>query len=162
MKRFLRVVTAAAVMLFPAAARSEPTFPPVVDTFIGAPGRVEAMYPDPSMPGCHLCHVNGSTGGLPVTKFGALLGINQTVPTPDELQAALDSLNMTDPRALDDLKMSMDPNEDGSIAGLPQPNYGCGLSSRTPASGSSGACGLLLGVTFVASWQRGRRARLRD
>jgi hypothetical protein len=160
MKRLVRNVAAALVLICPAVARSEPTFPPIVDSFIDEPGRVEAMFPDSDPPGCHLCHVNGSTGGLPLTTFGSSLGIQSTVPTTDELMAALSALQSSNPRELDDLKMSKNPNDDQAAVAdtLPVPDYGCALASeRAPLRSSHWL--LLVGLVVAGGRRRSTRPR---
>jgi len=161
MKRLVRNVAAALVLICPAVARSEPTFPPIVDSFIDEPGRVEAMFPDSDPPGCHLCHVNGSTGGLPLTTFGSSLGIHATVPTTDELMAALTALQSSNPRELDDLKMSKNPNDDqAAIADtLPVPDYGCAVASGPAPSWSPAPWLLLVGLVVAGGRRRATRRR---
>jgi hypothetical protein len=160
MKRLVRNVAAALVLASPAVARSEPTFPPIVDSFIDEPGRVEAMFPATNPPGCDLCHVNGSTGGLPLTTFGSSLGIQSTVPTTDELMAALSALQSSNPRELDDLKMSKNPNDDQAAVAdaLPVPDYGCALAPERAPSWSSGQWLVLVGLAIAGGRRRATRS----
>jgi hypothetical protein len=161
MKRLVRNRAAAIVLTCPAVARSQPTFPPIVDSFIDEPGRVEAMFPDPVLAGCHLCHVNGSTGGLPLTTFGSSLEIHATAPTTDELMVALTALQSSNPRELDDLKMSKNPNEDPAAVAdtLPVPDYGCAVASGRAPLWSSGPWLLLVGLVVAGGRRRATRLR---
>jgi hypothetical protein len=129
------VATWAGALAWACAANAEPDFPAAVDGFLMKNGLVEQTFPNTNPKGCDLCHQNGASGGKPLTAFGASLQITDTSPTPSELNAALDRLAGS--RALEDLKMGMDPNQDTlAFSSDSTPQYGCGsIAAGRPTSG---------------------------
>ncbi|MCL2448965.1 MAG: hypothetical protein FWD17_08470, partial [Polyangiaceae bacterium] len=94
----------------------------------------------------------GSLGGTPLTPFGSALGIDSTAPTDAQLQAALGMMQQTNPRALDDLRMGQDPNNDpAALGGDPVPEYGCGsiATSPRPALATLVAWAALVGLGVI-------------
>jgi hypothetical protein len=142
------------LLLSTTTAHAEPTFPAVVDTFLKQPGWVEGLFADSSPPGCHLCHVNGALGGLPLKRFGAALNLQSTAPSDGQLQAALTALAAADPRAISDLEMGKDPNADQeALSGDPLVQYGC--ASITPGrTEAAGGAALLVTLALAAHARR--------
>jgi hypothetical protein len=157
--RAVGALCAVCTMICALPASAEPSFPKDVDTFIMQPGLVEGLFPDSSQPGCHLCHVNGSLGQLPLTPFGTALRIQSTAPSDGELQAALGTLSSTNPRAFMDLEMGQDPNQDPTaLSGDPVPQYGCGSIAAGHAGGLD-AAGLVIGLAALTLLGRSGRRR---
>jgi hypothetical protein len=136
-------------------AAAEPNFPATVDAFIMQPGLVEGLFSDTNPPGCRLCHQNGAVGGVPLTAFGTALGIQSTAPSADELTAALKQLQGTNPRAIQDLEMGMNPNSDpAALSDDPVPEYGCASISGEPARNGQDLASLaFLGLVVLWVWR---------
>jgi hypothetical protein len=147
----------AAALLAPSGASASPTFPGVVDTYIGMPSQAQTICPPD---GCHLCHVN-ETGNLPNVRFGNLVasyGAQQEMP--NSLVAALAAVEANDPQYIADLKAGTNPNDDTTMAAAtnidPQPVYGCGsISASRTAPGGVGVT--LVGVLVALRMRRRRR-----
>jgi hypothetical protein len=131
-------------------------FPAEIDTHLALPaGAIENLAPPD---GCHLCHVNGSTGGDPLTRFGTLMKSNGAVKyVNSSVDGALDALKSSSPRLIDDLKNRINPNDDpdAGAGGLganvdPVPQYGCGsISAGTPNAWSGGLVAAALAASLV-------------
>jgi hypothetical protein len=141
-------------------ARATPDFPAAVEQALMIPAGTIASKVDPP-DGCHLCHVNGSAGGDPLTSFGNLMKANGAVEYEASGTAgpAIAVIEAMDPRFIADIKNGMDPNRDPNAASTntdPAPQYGCG--SIAPGMPRAPAGGAIVGVLALAS-RRGRRRR---
>lgn len=113
-----------------------PSFPGDVDQFLMMPGLVEKLFPMTmtSAPGCNLCHLDG--GGSELGPFGNSLGLSPSTVSDPALFSALASLESTNPRGLDDLKMGINPNTDPAfLSADPSPQYGCTIGSSRREAG---------------------------
>jgi hypothetical protein len=135
-------------------ARATPDFPAQVEQCLSLDAGELAAQVDPPC-GCHLCHVNGCAGGLPLTDFGTLMQAKGALPLEAAETAcpALNSIQVAYPQLIADIKAGIDPNADIADSG---PRYGCDLI-RGAAKQSVGA--MFFGACCVLSFARWRRAR---
>lgn len=139
-------------------ARATPDFPGMLDEDLKlSPGWVETKVDPPD--GCHLCHVNGSQGGTPLTAFGTLMQNDGAVPyeASSTAEAALAAIQAMSPKAITDIENGTDPNSDPTaLGGDPLPAYGCG--SVAPGVPTGRADAIVLGAV-VCVLQLARRSR---
>ncbi len=163
-KASVGLVLVVAAMWAPRASASA-TFPAQVDTDLNLPANwVEHMVARPD--GCLMCH-QIEMGGFGTTNgFGAEMKRNGAVGTaPRTLAAALQAIEASDPLAIDDIKMGLNPNHDpkwlsGSTTADPVPTYGCGSVSRGRPNrvGVVALLGSLLALFVARTASRRRRA----
>jgi hypothetical protein len=158
-RAFLAVFAFLGALAVSGIAHATPDFPPFVDQYLmlSDGGTLEAKVDPPD--GCHLCHVNGSQGGTPLTAFGTLMQNNGAVPYEAESTAgpALQALESEAPRAVADIEKGIDPNADpNALTNDPVPGYGCSTASRGPPTG---AAGIVLFGAFALAFRLARRNR---
>lgn len=157
-KNLLAAFVLVGVLVASGTARATPDFPPALDQdlMLGT-GWVETKVDPPD--GCHLCHVNGSQGGTPLTSFGTIMQNNGAVPYEAEATAgaALAAIQSADPRAIADIEKGADPNTDPTaLTRDPVPEYGCNSVSPGFPSGEGGL--VLLGA-LALTFRLARRSR---
>jgi hypothetical protein len=134
-------------------AEASTTFPAAVDQALMLSGAdtVENKFQPPNM-GCLLCHVTPAGGDGTNNTFGSALKRAGAVGgNPNTVGPALSQLESQTPRAIDDIEMGVNPNDDPeSLQGLPpQPLHGCSV-------GASGArheeawCASLVALALLA------------
>jgi hypothetical protein len=140
------------VMAWSGHAAASSTFPAAVDQHLKltGPDTVEARVAPKD--GCLLCHVTESGGFGTNNTFGLALKRAGAVGTePNTVGPALDMLESQVPRAIDDIEMGINPNNDPeSLQGtLPQPEYGCSVGA--PATrGEEAWCSALVAFALLA------------
>jgi hypothetical protein len=152
-----------AVWSGPAAAST--SFPAAVDQtlMLSAADTVESKF-QPTGMGCLLCHMTPAGGNGTNNTFGSALKRAGAVGgNPNTVGPALDQLESQTPRAIDDIRMGIDPNDDPeSLQGLPpQPLHGCSVGA--PAVRHEEAwCASFVALALLA-WSRlgGRSASAR-
>jgi hypothetical protein len=154
-KASLAVAASLWVFAFSARASATASFPGEIDTHLGLDAGAISNIAPPD--GCHLCHVNGSAGGDPLTQFGTLMKSSGAVKYENAtVDGALDAIQVSNPNLIYDLKNGTDPNHDpdaGAVNLGLAPHYGCGSVSRGRASGWSAA---LLAAAMAAGLARRR------
>jgi MYXO-CTERM domain-containing protein len=161
MKTALTVAAVLTALALCADAHATPDFPGAVEMALMLPAGTIASKVDPP-DGCHLCHVNGSQGGDPLTAFGTLMKANGAVAFQAGATAAtaLSAIQSMDPQTIADLKMGVDPNSDMSVTSTdPVPEYGC--ASRVAARGHAGWPAAALVMAAMAGVRRRRRSSSR-
>jgi hypothetical protein len=148
------------VMAWSGHAAASSSFPAAVDEHLKLTGAdtVEARVAPKD--GCLLCHVTESGGFGTNNAFGLALKRAGAVGTePNTVGPALDVLQMQLPKAIDDILMGINPNDDPqSLEGtLPQPEYGCSLAA--PATRHEEAWSASLLALALLAW--GARGRVR-
>jgi hypothetical protein len=133
------------------------TFPQAVDQHLMLSGAstVEAKIAPPD--GCLLCHVSESGGDGTNNAFGAAMKRAGAVGTePNTVGPALEGLKTEEPRAVDDITMGINPNDDPlALQGAPpQPEYGCSVGGPHEASEESWCAGLV--VLALLAWRSGK------
>jgi hypothetical protein len=158
MKALKATLTVAAFLCsFAVGARANATagFPSEIETHLGLQAGAISMIAPPD--GCHLCHINGSSGGDPLTAFGTLMKSSGAVKNENAtVDGALDALQASNPNIIADLKSGMDPNLDqdaGTVNVGLTPHYGCGSVSAGRASLPRGGV-LLVGMAAVLGRRR--------
>lgn len=149
-KKILAAIVCLGILAPSSSARATPDFPPTVDQDLMLPaGWVETKVAPPD--GCHLCHVNGSQGGEPLTAFGTLMQDDGAVPyeAASTAASALAAVEAANPRAITDIKDGTNPNSDPTaLNDDPVPQYGCGSVAPHAPRGRAGA--ILLAVLGLA------------
>jgi hypothetical protein len=147
---------------FPSAsARATPDFPGAVAGYLMLPSDWIASKVDPP-DGCHLCHVNGSAGGEPLTDFGSLMQANGAIAYAASTTAgpALSAIESMEPQLITDLKNGTDPNVDqGAFNANHDAVYQHGCGSIAP--GSPSAAGGAVTLT-VLGWVLFAHRRMRS
>jgi hypothetical protein len=144
-----------------AIANATPSFPAMVQQFVGAP----------SPPACTICHDNPSGGlGTVTTTFGMYLRSRGLVAFDESslrtaLMADAAEQHVSNGEGIPDiqaLREGLDPNNPGGAAGDPSgspppPQYGCGatVSPNRERAGNGGAAAFVL--VLVAAIARRRR-----
>jgi hypothetical protein len=147
-----------------ATATATPDFPGAVSTYLMLPSDWIASKVDPP-DGCHLCHVNGSAGGEPLTDFGSLMQANGAMPYAANATAgpALAAIDEAEPQLITDLKNGTDPNLDQNAFDANNDavyQHGCG--SIAPGSPSApGSAVILTGLGWALIAQRRMRSGAR-
>jgi hypothetical protein len=146
-------------------ASASASFPAQVDTDLNLPSMwVEKSVAPPD--GCLLCH-KIEIGGLNTNNgFGAEMKRNGAMATlPKTLAGAFQAIEASDPLAISDIKMGVNPNDDpkwlsGSTTTDPVPTYGCGSVSRGRPNrvGVVALLGSLLALFVARVASRRRRA----
>jgi hypothetical protein len=137
------LAVAAFLCAFAVGARAGATaaFPSEIEMHLGLDAGAISNVAPPD--GCHLCHVNGSAGGDPLTQFGTLMKASGAVKNENAtVDGALDAIQISNPNLITDLKNGVDPNQDpdaGAVNLGLVPHYGCGSVSAGRATGWSGA-----------------------
>ena len=96
--------------------------------------------------------------------FGAELRQQGAIGTrPSTVGPALDAVEMTDPHAIDDIRMGINPNDDHSspTTALPQPSFGCSISADRREERRGGLEWLGIPGSVALLWLRGARRRAR-
>jgi hypothetical protein len=140
-------------------AAASSTFPAAVDQALGltASQRIEVTI-DPPL-GCRLCHENDSGGNGTNNAFGLDMLMSGAIGTaPSTVGPALAAIQRQNPRAVSDIVMGVNPNDDPlALSDDPVPMYGCG---SVAASGTSfGDLMAAVGASLVIVAGRARRRR---
>lgn len=143
---------ALARVLWSGPAAASPSFPAAVDQALMLTG--DAAYEKRVDPpnGCLLCHVVESGGNGTNNAFGhELLSAGVMPESTTSVPAALAVLGETHPRAIDDIRKGVNPNDDPAALGNAHvPQYGCGSIagvSNARASGFASVAALALLAT---------------
>jgi MYXO-CTERM domain-containing protein len=149
------------VTAWSAPAVASTSFPAVVDQHLKLTGAttVENAYPPAGM-GCLLCHMTPSGGIGTNNTFGAKLREKGAVGAePSTVGPALDALEQVDPRAIDDLVMGINPNDDSEdpVRPLPQPEYGCAMTTGANALNDEAWAVALLAIAAAVGLRRKSR-----
>jgi MYXO-CTERM domain-containing protein len=139
-------------------AAASTSFPSAVDEHLKLTGAltVENAYPPTGM-GCLLCHVTPVGGFGTNNTFGTKLREKGAVgAVPSTVGPALDALAQVDPRAIDDLMMGINPNDDPEdpVHPLPQPEYGCAMNGAPSTNDAPWALALLALAAVAGSRRR--------
>jgi hypothetical protein len=146
-------------------ADATPDFPAAVDAALHLTGSntvEEAVAP---RDGCLLCHTTEAGGDQNLDHFGSEMLRNGAVQyEPGTVAGALQAIAMSDPLAISDIKMGINPNDDpkwlsGATSTDPVPTYGCGSVSPAPPNGFGGA--VVLASIAAALIARGTSRRQR-
>ena len=145
-------------------AVASPSFPATVDQDLMLTGsktiEMGAAPPD----GCLLCHTTEAGGLGTNNQFGTLmLQDGATAEEPATVGPALNEISTHEPRAITDIIMGINPNDDPTAleGALPIPSYGCAVGpahERRRASGWAPLAALGLAWTGLAARRRRRRA----
>jgi hypothetical protein len=158
------MVAAAFICVLSWASRAQATdgFPKEIEGHLMLPsGSISKIAPPD---GCHLCHVNGSAGGDPLTSFGTTMKASGGVKNVNtSVDGALDVIQGRVPKWIDDLKNGTDPNSDtdaGTDVNVdPVPQYGCGYLSVSGREPEGGWSVLVVAAVTMASGLRRRKRR---
>jgi hypothetical protein len=157
---------AALCLGLPGIAQASATFPQEVDKILMLQTPVEDIAA-PLGPGggCLLCHQSPSGGFGTNNAFGTMMKNAGCVGTvTGSVDFALAKLEQTAPRAIADLQMAMDPNNDPlAINNDPVPQYGCGSVAgwTTRAADRGAAVPTALAVIALCLIRRHKRRLLR-
>jgi hypothetical protein len=141
-------------------------FPPVVDTDLHLSGSatIEKAVAPPD--GCLLCHLTEQGGLGTNNRFGLeMLHSGAVAEETATIAPALDAIQASDPLAISDIKMGINPNDDpkwlsGSTSTDPVPTYGCGSVSPAPPNGFGSGVALASIVAALIARGTFRRRRL--
>lgn len=157
MKRSLALLVA---MAWTSQAAASTSFPQQVDDHLKLTGAatIERAVAPPD--GCLLCHQTELGGFGTNNAFGTKLRQNGAVGAePGTVGPALDAVEKIDPRAIDDIVMGINPNDDpdDDVPPLPQPSYGCAMNGGA-AAGDEAWAASLLAIAALATSRRRRRS----
>jgi hypothetical protein len=159
-----RLALVVAGIAWSSRADATPDFPAAVDAALDLTGSntVEALVAPHD--GCLLCHTTEVGGDQNLNRFGSEMHQNGAVQFDANATAggALQAIAMSDPLAISDIKMGINPNDDpkwlsGSTSTDPVPTYGCGSVSPAPPNGFGGAVVLAsIAAALIAARSRRR------
>jgi len=160
LRRSLALLCLTALTGWSLGAAGSSTFPAEVDQHLKLSGSATIENAVAPPHGCLLCHTTEQGGFMTNNAFGAELRQQGAIGTrPSTVGPALDAVEMIDPRAIDDIRMGINPNDDHSnpTTALPQPSFGCSLSADRGGErrGGLGWLGILGSVALL--WLRGAR-----
>jgi hypothetical protein len=165
MKKLAPLLPFVAATLWGGSVFASTSFPAQVDQHLGLqdPKKVEDVDGQgPDGDGCLLCHTTLAGGLGTNNQFGQLLLRNGAVADePGTIGPALDAIKMSDPTAIDDIEMGINPNDDPQafVGQPPQPSYGCDVAGSTPGREESLAAVSLCGAFAFAASRRRQRSQ---
>jgi hypothetical protein len=162
------LILLALFVLWSPPAYGSPAFPAEVDKQLGLTGdMVIEKHIDPTT-GCLLCHVVEQGGNGTNNAFGLEMKQAGVVGTETQtIGPALAQLAQENPRAIQDIRSGINPNDDPlATSGRPVPQYGCGsvagaLDGSAWGGGIAAAAGLALARRRRGRTNASRAARTR-
>jgi hypothetical protein len=130
MKHAARWLPLLIVAAWSSPAVASPSFPATVDQDLMLTGSMTIEKAAAPPDGCLLCHTTEAGGLGTNNQFGTLmLQDGTTAEEPATVGPALNDIAANEPRAIHDIVMGINPNDDPTAlqGALPVPSYGCAV-----------------------------------